>query len=95
MSQPAEKARRPEAVRFAAAVKALEEGKVANKVEAARYAEMNYSTFKHRMQERRTVAQAARAQQKLTPEEETMVLWRCEILKRMGFPPGVVLVHKL
>ena len=46
---------------------------------------MAESTFRHRMAGRRSAEDYSKAQQLLTAEEESILLWRCEILQRAGW----------
>ena len=79
----------PQAVRFQDAQAMYNQGQLETKKDAAVIAEMTKSTFRHRMAGRRSVEDYGKTRRILTAEEESIVLWRCDILQRAGWlqPP--------
>jgi len=52
-------------------------------------AEMKVSTLKHRTCGRRSAAEYEKARRLLLDEEDEILIWRCEILQRGGFPQSI------
>ena len=78
-------ARVPLAIRFQDAQAMYNQRQIKTKKDVAVIAEMKESTFRRRMAGRRSHEDYSIIQQHLTVEEESIVLWRCEILPRAGW----------
>lgn len=81
--------------RFQRARKALENGEVKNKKEAAALVPMNPTTFNHHFKGRKLAEQRWAEMQALSPLEEDLLLRRCSLLSRCGFPPCIWKVHEI
>jgi len=62
---------------------------IPTKKDAAVVAEMKVSTFKHRTWGRRSAAEYGKTRWLLLDGEEEVLIWRCEILQRGGFPQSI------
>ena len=71
--------RSPQAVRFQDAQAMYNQRRLETKRDAAAIAEMKESTFGYRMAGRRPAEDYAISQRRLTAEEESILLWRCDI----------------
>ena len=78
-------ARVPQAIRFQDAQAMYNQRQLKTKKDATVIAEMKESTFRHRMAGRRSHEDYSITQRRLPAEEESIVLWRCEILQRAGW----------
>ena len=76
----------PQAVRFQDAQALFNQGQHGTRGDAATIAEMAVSTFRHRMAGRRSAEDYGKTQRLLTTDEESILLWRCDILQRSGWP---------
>ena len=81
--------------RFQIAREALEKGEVKNKKEAAALVPMNPSTFNHRFKGRKLAEQTWAEMRALSLQEEELLLHRCSILSKCGFPPCIWKVHEI
>ena len=75
----------PQAIRFQDAQAMYNQRRIQTKKDAAVIAEMKESTFRHRMAGRRSHEDYSITQRRLTAEEESIVLWRCDTLQRAGW----------
>ena len=75
----------PQAVRFQDAQAMYNQGQLETKKAAAGVAEMKVSTFTHRTLGRRSAEDFGKTRRLLTAEEESILLWRCDILQRAGW----------
>ena len=75
----------PPAVRFQDAQAMYNQGQLETKKDAAVIAEMTESTFRHRMAGQRSAEDFGKSRRLLTIEEESILLWRCDILQRAGW----------
>ena len=80
-----EPARDLRAVRFQDAQAIYNIKQVKSKADAAVIAEMPETTFRQRMAGRRSAEDYGKTKRLLTAEEESVLLWRCEILQRAGW----------
>ena len=80
-----EPARAPQALRFQEAQAMYNKGQVKTKTDAAVIAEMADTTFRQRMAGRRSAEDYGKTKRLLTAEEESILLWRCDILQRAGW----------
>ena len=87
----------PQAILFQDSQAMCNQRRLKTKKDAAVIAEMKESTFRHRMAGRRSHEDYPIIQQHLTVEEESIVLWRCDILQRAGWlqPPKDVRILAL
>jgi len=85
----------PESVRFQDAFGMYREGITSTKSGAAVVAEMKESTFVHLSLGRRAAEDYYKSQRLLKVEEEEILIWRCDILQRAGFPQSIKDVTKL
>lgn len=76
----------PQSVRFQEAMEMYRSGRDPRKEDAAVVAEMRVSTFVHCSLGRRSAEDYSKSRRLLTAEEEEVIIWRCEILQRTGFP---------
>ena len=74
-----------QAVRFQDAQAMFNQGQLVTRRDAAAVAEMAESTFKHRLAGRRSAEEYGKTRRLLTAEEESILLWRCDILQRSGW----------
>ena len=81
--------------RFQRAREALEHVEVKNKKEAAALVPMNPTTFNHHFSGRKLAEQTWTEMQALSPLEEDLLLSRCALLSRCGFPPCIWKVHDI
>lgn len=79
----------PEPIRFLNAFEMYKDEIIPTKKDAAVVAEMKVSTFKHRTCGRRSAAEYGKSRRLLLDEEEEVLIWRCEILQRGGFPQSI------
>jgi len=79
----------PEPIRFLNAFEMYKDEIIPTKKDAAVVAEMKVSTFKHRTCGRRSAAEYGKTRRLLLDEEEEVLIWRCEILQRGGFPQSI------
>ena len=75
----------PQAVRFQDAQAMYNQGQLKTRSDAAVIAEMAVSTFKHRMTGRRSAEGYDKSRRLLAAEEESILLWRCDILQYSGW----------
>ena len=75
----------PQAVRFQDAQAMFNQGQFGTRGDAATIADMAVSTFRHHMAGRRSAEDYGKTRRLLTTEEESILLWRCEILQRSGW----------
>ena len=75
----------PQAVRFQDAQATYNQGQLKTRSDAAVITEMAVSTFKHRMTGRRSAEDYGKSRWLLTAEEESILLWRCDILQHSGW----------
>lgn len=80
----------PECVRFQEALAMYRERIVPTKSDASVVAEMQPSTFVHRSLGRRSAEDFYKSRRLLSPEEEDIVMWRCEVLQRCAAAGGRV-----
>ena len=78
-------ARAHQAVRSQDAQAMYYQGQLERQRDAAGIAEMALSTFTHRMAGRRLAEDYGKTRRLLTAEEESVLLWRCEILQCSGW----------
>ena len=79
----------PEPIRFLNAFEMYKDEIIPTKKDAAVVAEMKVSTFKHRTWGRRSAAEYGKTRWLLLDGEEEVLIWRCEILQRGGFPQSI------
>jgi hypothetical protein len=65
------------------------EGIISTKSGAAVVAEMKETTFVYRTLGRRSAEDYHKSRRLLKEEEEEILIWRCDILQRAGFPQTV------
>jgi hypothetical protein len=78
----------PESVRFQDGLIMYRDGLVPKR-EAAVIAEMRESTFVHRTLGRQSAEDFHKSRHLLKEEEVEILIWRCDILQRVGFPQSV------
>ena len=74
-----------QAVRFQDAQAMFNQGQLVTRRYAAAVAEMAESTFKYRLAGRRLAEEYGKTRRLLTAEEESILLWRCDILQLSGW----------
>lgn len=83
----------PRVIRAQHAAEILVEGFAENMGKAAKLADLKPSTFRHYLKGRALKEEVGPKLQKITVEEETAVVNRCEELGHWGFPPEVWNIH--
>jgi predicted transcriptional regulator len=83
----------PENIRVQVALHMVERG--TTKSEAAEMVEIAPTTFMHCVRGRPTAVEASHRRQTMTIEEEKMLVDRCYLLGKIGFPPPVWRVREL
>ena len=74
-----------QAVRFQDEQAMYYQGQLGKRKDAAVIAEMAPSTFTHRMAGRRSAEDYGKTRRLLTAKEESILIWRCDVLQRSGW----------
>ena len=75
----------PQAVHFQDAQAMFNQGQLRMRGDTATIVEMAVSTFWHHMAGWRSAEDYSKVRRLLTMEEESILLWRCDILQRSGW----------